>query len=406
MRLSRTYLSSALDRPGTVVGAQSLRPAPVTRTICFKSVCLILLLCIGLSACSSLQSLTAAPTPITPETIANIDASLSSLADKRSFSGSILIAQGEKVLLSKGYGLADVDKATPNTPETIFRIGSVTKQFTAMAILILQDQKKLDVRDRICLYIPDCPPAWQAITIHHLLTHTSGLSDREIIFGLISVGNKSLTPVDILALFKDAPLEFQPGEKFEYSNAGYIVLGYIIEQVSGQSYEAFLERWIFTPLNMANTGYFKNCSGCNQPQGVATGYMDYGVTPDPSNITYRFPYSAGELFSTVEDLFLWDQALFIRKSFPEKLLNQLFTAHVPSPVEGIRYTGDVSYGYGWLIGERLGRRVIGHDGLIAGFVSLNEVYPDAQVTIIVLSNLQHMDNSVLTLPSDLIFGQP
>jgi CubicO group peptidase (beta-lactamase class C family) len=365
-------------------------------------ICVILAIAVmELSACITPRVPDTTPTveiQIPSEIISEIDASLSSLAKKQVFSGSVLISEGENVLLSKGYGMADVEHNLPNTPQTIFRIGSLTKQFTAMAILILQDQNKLTVQDRACKYIPDCPADWQEITIHHLLTHTSGISDQAAILALIESEKRSFTPAEILALFKDYPLDSRPGERFSYSNAGYDVLGYIIEQVSGDSYEAFLQQSVFEPLHMQNTGIFQN------QDALAIDYKSYGIKTDPSDLGTIIPYSAGELYSTVEDLYLWNQALHLRPFFSEEVLEAAFTPFKLAPPSGVHYLY-MHYGYGWYLGERLQHRVYGHPGQIGGFRTLSEYYPDDQVTVIVLSNLGNMDLSAFTLPSELIFGK-
>ena len=201
-------------------------------------------------ATQTAQAPTAISPLISPEVVAEIDDLLDKLAEQDLFTGSVLLAHQGKVLISQGYGLADREQNIPNTPQTRYRIASMTKQFTAMAILILEAQGKLDVKDPICIYIADCPSTWEAITIHHLLTHTSGIPDY---LSLPYYGSSRATPsapLQTIARFKDLLLNFQPGEKFSYSNSGYIVLGYIIEQVSGQTYQDFLQQSIFTPLNL------------------------------------------------------------------------------------------------------------------------------------------------------------
>ncbi len=186
------------------------------------------------------------------------------------FSGSVLVALDNRVLLSKGYGLADRKLSLPNTAQTQFHIASLTKQFTALAILILQERGKIDVQDHACAFISNCPPAWQGITLHHLLTHTSGIPDYYSSYDWESHRGKPMTPTDLLALFIDKPLDFQPGEKWKYSNSGFVLLGMIIEQVSGMSYADFLKETLFAPLKMDNTGYL------DDHENLAVGYKDDG----------------------------------------------------------------------------------------------------------------------------------
>ena len=260
-----------------------------------------------MAACASQPSPTLTPTPtptaISPELISGIDVWLSQQGNDGKFSGAVLVARQGDVLLSQGYGLADREQNLPNMAQTRFRLGSITKQFTAMAILILKARGKLDVKDPICNYITDCPSTWEGITIDHLLTHTSGIPDLISLPDYRSTLATPSPPKQTIARFKDLPLDFQPGEKWSYSNSGYIVLGYIIERTSGQSYEDFLQQSIFTPLNLSNTGYDHNSSS------LAVGYPDRHSTLPAEFIDMSIPYAAGALYSTVEDLYRWEQAL-------------------------------------------------------------------------------------------------
>ena len=292
-------------------------------------------------------------------------------------SGAVLLAHKGDVLLSQGYGLADREQKIPNTAQTRYRIASITKQFTAMAILILQAQGKLDVQDPICEYIPGCPAAWEAITIDHLLTHASGIPDYIEMNEYLSRRATPSTPEQIIALFKDLPLDFQPGENWSYTDSGYVILGSIIEQVSGQSYETFLQQSIFTPLNMGDTGYDHNSNG------VSVGYRDkYSTLP----VEFYEGYAGGGLYSTVEDLYKWDQALYTEQLLPQAQLKQMFVSHAAIPD-----SGGWAYGYGWLIGEEQGRTLIAHTGGIEGFASIIARYPDDQITIIILINQEDQD---------------
>jgi CubicO group peptidase (beta-lactamase class C family) len=309
---------------------------------------LIFLIVPVLAACASPS---AAPTPtldpsrliVEPEAIARVDAMLAQMAQDGTFTGSVLIAQGGDVLLSQGYGLADRAQGTPNTPQTRFRLASITKQFTAMAILILQSQGKLSVQDPICDYIPGCYAAWEDITIHHLLTHTSGLSSRlwPALERADRIAVTSSHPVQTLALFQDLPLDSPPGEQFAYSNAGYVLLAYIIEQVSGQSYEAFLQQAIFTPLGMRNTGYEHSSSG------LAVGYAHvHSTAPQLPFASMSISDGSGLVYSTVEDLFLWDQALYTERLLPRAQMDRMFAPQVLETDQA-----GFAYGYGWYSGR-------------------------------------------------------
>jgi CubicO group peptidase (beta-lactamase class C family) len=340
----------------------------------------LVVLCLLLASCGGVSlPVTHSSTPPPSPTVAvdgltsKIDQILNSFAEREGFQGAVLVARNGKVLLSKGYGLADRDKNIPNTPHTKFRLGSVTKQFTAMAILILQAQSKLNVQDPICRYIEDCPAAWKDITIHHLLTHTSGIPDFTNFPGYLATRATPSSPEQTIARFKDKPLNFPPGEQWKYSNSGYIVLGYIIEQVSGQSYEAFLQQNIFEPLQMKDTGYDHNDGS------LAIGYTGTWRT-EADYIDMTIPYAAGGLYSTVEDLYRWDQALYTEQLVPKDLLDLMFTPHAKTSDPGL------SYGYGWDVGKMNNHKAVGHGGGIEGFATGIRRYTDDKVTIIVLSN--------------------
>ena len=302
-----------------------------------------------------------------------IDNILNSFTERDSFTGAVLVARDGEVLLSKGYGLADWDNHLPNKPHTKYRLGSITKQFTAMAILMLQAQDKLNVQDPVCHYISECPTTWQDITIHQLLTHTSGIPNFKKFIDYEATKAIPSSPEQTIARFKDKPLDFPPGEQWSYTNSGYIVLGYIIEQVSGQSYEAFLQQNIFGPLQMKDSGYDHNDGS------LAIGYTGILWT-EADYIDMTIPFAAGGLYSTVEDLYRWDQALYTEQLVSQDLLDLMFTPHAEMPIAGF------SYGYGWYIGEMNNHNVVGHGGGIEGFVTEIRRYIDDRVTIIVISN--------------------
>lgn len=315
------------------------------------------------------------PSPTREDLTAQIDRILIFLTERESFTGSVLVAREGEILLSWGYGLANRDSQIPNTPQTKYRLASVTKQFTAMAILILQANGQLNVQHQICDYVPDCPSAWQALTIHHLLIHTSGIPNVTEFDDFQARKATPSAPEQTVAWFKDSPLEFSPGSQWRYSNSGYVLLGYIIEQVSGRSYEAFVQQNIFEPLQMRDSGYDHNDGS------LATGYTGlYSQWEEPDYIDMSIPHAAGALYSTVEDLYRWDQALYTEQLVPQELLELMFTPHA-------KITGtDLSYGYGWLVGELTGHPTVSHSGGIEGFATEIRRYPEAKVTIIVLSN--------------------
>lgn len=333
--------------------------------------------------------------------ITAIDHFISAQVQERRFSGTVLIAQNGKILLDKGYGWADEGQRLLNKPITRFRIASVTKQFTAMAILLLQEQGKLHVQDPICPYISDCPTTWKAITIQHLLTHTSGILDYPTTFPL----QQTVSPAQLIAAFESKPLDFAPGTKFGYSNSGYAILGSIIETLSGESYSEFLQQAIFRVLHLSNTGYDQNSPPLPEH---ATGYKQPWVKAD--YVDMSVPFAAGALYSTVDDLYRWDAALFNRTFASSDSLTEMFTAQVTScDQRGTTCTASecaaqrincYSYGYGWFLGQfpvdPQYVQVIWHSGGIPGFVSLNLYHPDQKLTLIVLSNLETFNWTLMT----------
>lgn len=358
-------------------------------------VSIIALLCVGCSqsvinpapratsvlAVSSSVTPTARPFP----NAALIDAYLTHLNQTGVLTGSVLVARNG-MLFEKGYGLADRDAGIANTPQTRFRIGSVTKQFTAMGILILQERGKLHVSDHLCLYIVDCPQDWHPITLAELLTHSSGIPDYTDFPDFVLTWTQPTTPEALIARFKNMPLEFTPGSRFRYSNSGYILLGYIIERVSGESYAAFLQDNIFRPLKLNNTGYDVTYPAL--PQHATGYYRDY-TKPDPYDMSVL--YAAGALYSTVEDLNTWNQALMQHTILPQQALDAMFTPHIacpPSGPKGCLLHSDLGYGYGLFIAAEPQGRLIYHVGHIDGFFAYSGFYPASNLSIVVLSNLE------------------
>jgi CubicO group peptidase (beta-lactamase class C family) len=345
---------------------------------------------------------------VQPEAAAHLDELMDQWARDGLFSGSVLIAQDGVVYLSEGYGLWDREQEIPITSRTRFRLGSMSKQFTAMAILILQSQGRLNVQDPICDYTASCSAAWQDITIHQLLTHTSGLSveqgnDRYNDHDCYTYPDQPGMPSDpafCLGFEPALTLDTRPGEQFAYNNLGYVLLAHIIEQVSGQTYPAFLDQAIFTPLNMHNTGYHESSGE------VASFYSNSTTT---SAYTYRYPViseGAGNLYSTTEDLLLWDEALYTDQLLPQAELEPMFERYVP--------TSDFppfGYGYGWLVTKILGQPlIVGAGGGPYGHATLYLLYPADGLTLIVLMNQGGVDLISVLLAmagalflSDLIF---
>ncbi len=293
--------------------------------------------------------------------------------DVKTFMGSVLVAREGQVLVSRSYGSANLEWNVPHTPATKFRLGSITKQFTAAAILLLEERGKLRIDDPVKKHLTDAPAAWDQVTIFHVLTHTSGIPSFTS-FPDYRMSKLAATPVEkIVASFRDKPLEFQPGAKWNYSNSGYVLLGYLIEKVSGQTYEQFVQENIFTPLGMKSSGYDSNSRII--PQRAA------GYAPSPSGpvnaefIHMSVPHGAGALYSTTEDLLRWTQGLF-----GGKLLSPASLEKMTTPFKN-------DYALGVQVRTFNGRKTVDHGGGIEGFNTTLAYYPDSKVTIAVLANL-------------------
>ena len=289
-----------------------------------------------------------------------------------------LIVKDGKTVLRKGYGLANLELGVPIQPDMVFEIGSVTKQFTAASILLLAERGLLSVDDEITKHLPDYPTHGQKITIDHLLTHTSGIPSYTGLPEWMPRVREDLKVEQLVAMFKDKPLEFAPGERWAYNNSAYILLGAIIEKVSGRTYEDFVEQEIFKPLGMTRSSYGHN-------DEVVPGRVDgYDKMEDGYRrsryLSMTQPYSAGSLLSTVDDLARWSDALWGGKVLkPESLQRMLTPAKLTSGLS-------TRYAYGLGVGEYGGRTFVEHGGGIFGFVSDTLRVPDERLFVAILSN--------------------
>ena len=289
------------------------------------------------------------------------------------FMGTVLVARDGAVIVDKAYGKANLEWDVPNTPDTKFRLGSITKQFTAAAILLLEERGKLKVDDRIKTYLPDQPMAWDRVTVFNLLTHTSGIANFTALAEYGPAKTRATTVDATLATLRDKVLDFGPGEQMNYSNSGYLVLGSIIERVSGQSYEKFVADNFFTPLGMNDSGYDSNSLVITRR---ASGYIKSPAAyVNAPYIHMSVPHAAGALYSTTRDLLKWDQALFAGKVVSKASLQRMTTP----------FKND--YGFGLTSSLEQGRRVIAHGGGIDGFNTQMSYYPDTRTVVIVLSNV-------------------
>ena len=304
-------------------------------------------------------------------------------AEYGQFNGSVLVAEKGRIIFKDGFGEANKEWDIPNKADTKHRLASISKQFTAMAIVQLAAENQLKLDATITNYLPDYPKGnGNIITIHHLLTHTSGLPNYTSFPNYREMMLKHHNPMDIVKSFADLPLDFTPGAEYAYSNSGYALLGAIIEKVTGKTYEQVLQEQIFSPLKMNNTGYDNNSTILkNRASGY---YKNVNSFVNAGYINMTAAYAAGALYSTVEDLYIWDQALYTEQLAPKKYMNLLFEKHTPAR--------GGHYGYGWEMGRmRIGNtkeesKTIAHSGGINGFNTKITRFPSDQSVVILLNN--------------------
>ena len=334
-----------------------------------------------------------------------IDAFMKQVTENGQYNGSVLVAENGKVIFKKGYGMANFEWEIPNAPDTKFRLGSITKQFTAMLVLQLVQEGKLKLDGKITDYLPDYPKAnGDGITIHHLLTHTSGIPGYTEFPGFFQNRSRTpSTPTEFVKQFADSALLFEPGSRWSYSNSACFLLGVIIEKLTGGSYEQTLQKNILDPLGMKNTGYDHHETVLAKR---ATGYErnPFGVT-NAAYLDMSLPYAAGSLYSTVEDLYIWDQALYTDKLLSPDLKAVMFQPH-------FRANPAFHYAYGWMVAtlpvsETDSIAVMQHGGGINGFNTLICRYPNEKHLTVLLNNtggapLVPINNAI----TGILFGMP
>ncbi|MFC3561280.1 serine hydrolase domain-containing protein [Pedobacter jamesrossensis] len=288
-----------------------------------------------------------------------------------------MVAQHGKAIYQKAFGKANLELGVDLTTKNVFQLGSMTKQFTAVAVLILEEQGKLNVTEAISKYIPDYPSG-DKITIHHLLTHTSGIKDFTKMKSLSSIAQKDMTPKMMVDFFKNEPVDFLPGEKFEYNNSGYVLLGYIIELVSEETYEQFIKNHIFDKLGMSNSYYAtdrqiinKRAYGYHKKE---TGFVNKTV------INFSVPFSSGSLMSTIADMLKWQNALNQNLLLNVKETQKAFSKYK------LNNGSDFTYGYGWHIKQINGTPTREHGGSIFGFKTMGIYIPNKDIYVIGFSN--------------------
>jgi CubicO group peptidase (beta-lactamase class C family) len=289
-----------------------------------------------------------------------------------------LVAKDGQIIYKKAFGMADLELNVPMQPDMVFRIGSITKQFTAVAILQLMEQGKLSLQDDITKYIPDYPTHGYNITIEHLLTHTSGIKSYTNVPEFQKYVRQDLKPEEAINTFRNLPMEFAPGTKWNYNNSGYFLLGYIIEKVSGKTYQEYIDENFFKPLGMTGSCYG---SDSRIIKNRASGYQHGkdGVQ-NADFLSMLLPYSAGSIQSTVEDLYRWNQALHSYKVVSKESLDKAFTEYKLANGKG---TG---YGYGWFLSQLQGSKTIEHGGGINGFLTNAIYFPEEDLFVALFSN--------------------
>ncbi len=309
---------------------------------------------------------------------AQIDALLSKVYKPDEPGAAVLVKKKGQILFRKGYGLANMELQVPVEPDMIFRLGSITKQFTAVAILMLAEQGKLSLQDEITKFVPDYPTQGRTITVEHLLTHTSGIKSYTDMPEWLPLMRKDMTLQEIINLFKDQPMEFAPGERWKYNNSGYILLGAIIEKVSGKSYAQFLEDHIFGPLGMKHSFYDSTTRLIpRRIPGYSKGNSGFENAP---YLSMTQPYAAGSLLSSVDDLAIWNEALLAGKLIKRDSLQHAFSSFK------LKDGTDARYGFGWFVSSYEGHRLIEHGGGIPGFTSYALIMPEDQVFVALLTN--------------------
>jgi CubicO group peptidase (beta-lactamase class C family) len=316
---------------------------------------------------------------VAPATTAKLDEVASRYYKADEPGAAVLVLRDGKPILRKAYGMADLEQAVRMRPEHVLEIGSITKQFTAMAILQLVEQGKIGLGDEITKFLPDYPTQGKKITIEHLLTHTSGIQDVTEMASFPSTMRQDVTPQEIIDRFKNEPMEFAPGTKWKYDNSGYVLLGAILEKVSGQSYGDYLRKHVFPPAGLTNTAYGDLAAII---PGRVRGYeRENGHVVNADYLSMTVPFAAGALVSTVDDLAKWTDAVATGKLVSSSLVQHAWSS---ARLNDGSATG---YGYGWIVGNAFGTRVIQHDGNINGFSSAELWMPDEKVFVAVLTNL-------------------
>lgn len=328
--------------------------------------------------CCLILLLTIPTTQFAQNVVSEIDQLMRDTYKADKTGATILVAKDGEVIFRKAYGKSNLELDIDMIPENIFEIGSITKQFTAVGILMLLEEGKLSLDDEITKYIPDYPTQNTKITIHHLLTHTSGIKSYTSMDSLREFARKDISPTELIDAFKNEPMDFKPGEQYRYNNSGYVLLGYIIEKITGKSYEEFIQKRIFDKLKMKNSQYG---SKSRLIKNRAYGYQQRETGfANAAYISMNIPYAAGSLMSTVDDLFTWNTAIRNHNLISKESTEKAFTNYT------LNNGTNINYGYGWQTVQIKDVPVIAHGGGIFGYTSQGVYVPSANAYVIILTN--------------------
>lgn len=313
---------------------------------------------------------------------------------------SLLVAKKGKIIYEKAFGSASLELSVPIRPEMVFNLGSITKQFTAVAILQLVEKGKISLQDSLQKYVPDFPSKGYPITIENLLTHTSGIKDyMQIDYPEPYMERRDFSPKVLIDSFKSLPLEFEPGTKFHYSNSGYFLLGFIIERVTAKTWQDYLQENIFTPLGLTNTY-------TDHPNAIIKNRV-YGYKKEDQHFekadywSATISYAAGGLLSSVEDLYKWQKGLYAYQILRKETLDKAFTNFK------LKNGTTTGYGYGWFLKDISGIKSIEHGGAITGFLTNEIYYPAEDIYVVSLFNCDCAPKDALSATiAGLALGKP
>jgi CubicO group peptidase (beta-lactamase class C family) len=346
------------------------------------------------------QSTAPASSPDRATIVARVDSLVGDyMAARKAPAVSVAVLRGSDTLVMKGYGFADETAHRRASASTVYRIGSITKQFTSSEIMRLVEQGKISLDDDLSKYLPDFPLQGRKVTIRQLLNHTSGIHSYTSDTTWVKTWGRDLTPKQIVDFVAKTPFDFEPGAGYRYNNTGYVLLGMVLEKVSGQPYATLLQRDVFTPLGLRQTSY---CPSRPADTTHAAGYaVQNGNVQPAAYLSMTHPFSAGALCSTVRDLVKWQRALA-----GGRVVSATSLARMTTP-DTLGFTGQrLTYGYGLVPGQLQGKRSVGHGGGVNGFTTSSIYFPDDGVNVVVFTNSDGGPDPLALNIARAVFGMP